>query len=87
MARTRRGIPIDSANVGELTSLGARDGTQLGSESGQEGLAQIVHQLGGQLLRAPTPGQEFAEGDQDDGGVIGGDGRSTEAQLRPGGIG
>ena len=37
---------------------------QLGRQRGEEDLAEVVDQLGGQLLRSPTSGQERAQRDQ-----------------------
>ena len=66
---------------------GARDGAQLGGECGQEGLAQIVHQFGGQLWRSPASGQELAQRHQHRDGIAVGHGGQHRAQLGPGRIG
>ena len=58
MARTTRANPIDWARAVNSAALGPDHRAQLGREGGQEGLAQIVHQFGGQLLRAPAAGQQ-----------------------------
>ena len=60
MLRTTRARPIVSASARNALERRPRDGAQLGGQRGEEDLAQVVDELGRQLLGAPAAGEQRA---------------------------